>query len=245
MNSKIIIVLIISGLLTIACKDKSSYTKIEGTVTESSSDLHKIVVNEVVDAGTYAYIKVSEGDAEYWMAIPNGPLNVGATYYYNGGMVMKDFISKQLDKTFDEITFAEGIRETEMIAEATHDHAHDHSHDHSNEVVEEELVPMEKIEKAKGGISLEELFSQKKSLSKKTVIVKGKVVKVNDGIMNKNWVHIEDGTQFNGEKDLTITTNEVVKEGAVVTFKGIVQLDKDFGAGYVYDLVVEEAVLIK
>ncbi len=245
MNTRIIVVLIISVFLTVSCKDKGSYTKINSAVTESSSDLHKIVINEVVDAGTYAYVKVSEGDAEYWMAIPNMPINVGGTYFYNGGMAMKDFVSKQLDKTFDEIIFAEGIRETELASLENHDHSDNDGHDHGNELVQEELVPMEKVEKAKGGISLEELFSQKKALSKKTVIVKGKVVKVNDGIMDKNWVHIEDGTQFNGEKDLTITTNEVVKEGVIVTFKGIVTLDKDFGAGYIYDLVLEEAVLVK
>jgi hypothetical protein len=63
--------------------------------------------------------------------------------------------------------------------------------------------------------------------------------------MDKNWVHIEDGSQFNNEKDLTITTLETVKEGDIVTFKGIVVLNKDFGAGYVYDIVLEEATLVK
>ena len=232
--------IVLVSVLLINCKEKGNYSKIENSSSEITKELHKIKVNEVVDAGTYVYLNVSEDAENYWMAIPNTPVTVGNTYYYNGGMIMEDFISKQLDKTFYFITFAEGIRETEIVVATTNDHDHNHDHD-----LVEELAPMDKIEKAKNGISLEELFSQKKSLSNKNIIVRGKVVKVNNGIMDKNWVHIEDGSQFNGEKDLTITTQEIVKEGDIVTFKGNVALDKDFGAGYIYDLVLEEALLIK
>ncbi|MBP8792839.1 MAG: hypothetical protein KBE41_12260 [Lutibacter sp.] len=240
MKNKIAIIIAVFGLLVIGCKEKGSYSKMDTPTNTSSDDLHKVVVKEVVDAGTYAYLNVTEDGNEYWMAIPNIPVTIGNTYYYNGGMVMEDFISKQLDKTFDFITFAEGIRETEMAAAVTNEHVHS-----QEPGVTEELVPMEKIEKAKNGISLEELFTQQKSLSKKSIIVRGKVIKVNNGIMDKNWVHIEDGTQLNGERDLTITTQEIVKEGDIVTFKGNVVLNKDFGAGYVYDLIIEEGVLVK
>ena len=90
-----------------------------------------------------------------------------------------------------------------------------------------------------------ELFSTKKSFSGKSIIVKGKVVKVNNGIMDKNWVHIVDGTQFENQSDLTITTMETVNIGDIVTFKGIIVLDKDFGQGYVYDILLEEAKVVK
>lgn len=240
MKNKIAIIIAVFGLLVIGCKEKGSYSKMDTPTNTSSDDLHKVVVKEVVDAGTYAYLNVTEDGNEYWMAIPNIPVTIGNTYYYNGGMVMEDFISKQLDKTFDFITFAEGIRETEEVVAVANEHVHS-----QESGITEELVPMEKIEKAKNGISLEELFTQQKSLSKKSIIVRGKVIKVNNGIMDKNWVHIEDGTQLNGERDLTITTQEIVKEGDIVTFKGNVVLNKDFGAGYVYDLIIEEGVLVK
>ena len=90
-----------------------------------------------------------------------------------------------------------------------------------------------------------ELFSAKKSFSGKSIIVKGKVVKVNDGIMNKNWVHIVDGTQFENKADLTITTIDSVNVGDIVTFKGVIILDKDFGQGYIYDILLEEGSLVK
>ncbi|SFS76788.1 hypothetical protein [Lutibacter maritimus] len=235
---KLLAVLILI-LTVVSCKDKANYSKINSPLETVNNDLHKIVVKEKIDGGGYVYLNVEEDGKDYWMAIANMPVEVGNTYYYNGGMVMKDFISKHLDKTFEAITFAEGIRLTEEV-QVTEDHVHEHSSE-----MEAAAVMTEKIEKAKGGNSLEEVFKNRATLDKKNVIVKGKVVKVNNGIMDKNWVHIEDGSQFNNEKDLTITTQETVKEGDIVTFKGTIVLNKDFGAGYVYDIILEEATLLK
>lgn len=230
--------ILITILTLVSCKDKAEYSKINTSETEITNDLHKIVVKEVIDGGGYVYLNVDEDGNNYWMAIATMPIEVGNTYYYNGGMVMKDFVSKHLDKTFEFITFAEGVRATEEMQVAADTHMH------GNQMVEQVAIT-EKIEKAKGGTSLEELFKGKSSFDKKTIIVKGKVVKVNNGIMDKNWVHIEDGTQFNKDRDLTITTNEEVKEGDIVTFKGAIALNKDFGAGYVYDIVLENGTLVK
>ena len=224
--------------LVISCKDKNNYTKMDNSPATSKNELHKIVVTETIDGGTYSYVKVEEDGNSYWMAIPNTPLVIGSTYYYEGGMVMKDFISKQLDKTFDFITFAEGIRSTEIAAPIKHSND-EHVHTPMAEPV------TEKIEPAKNGVSLANLFEKKQAYNKQAVIVKGKVVKVNNGIMDKNWVHIEDGTQFEGEKSITITTLEEVKVGDIVTFKGNLILDKDFGQGYVYDVLLEEGIIIK
>jgi len=231
--------ILITIITLVGCKDKAEYKKINTSQIEKTNDLHKIVVKEKVDGGGYVYLNVTEDGNDYWMAIATMSIEVGNTYYYNGGMVMKDFVSKHLDKTFDFITFAEGVRSTEEIQVSN-----EQAHEHSNQMVESVGIT-EKVEKAIGGTSLEELFKGKSSFNKKSIIVKGKVVKVNNGIMDKNWVHIEDGTQFNNERDLTITTNEEVKEGDIVTFKGTIVLNKDFGAGYVYDIVLEEGTLVK
>jgi len=105
------------------------------------------------------------------------------------------------------------------------------------------------IEKAEGGISIAELFASKKRFEKKRVKIKGQVVKVNPMIMGKNWVHIQDGThdgsQAGKDFDLTITTMEEVKNGQVLIFEGIITLDKDFGAGYFYNVIMEEAIIIQ
>lgn len=226
-----------SILLMVSCKDKENYSKINSETTAAKSDVHKIVVKETVDGGTYAYLNVEENGKTYWMAIANMPVTVGETYYYEDGMVMKDFESKQLNKTFDEIVFVNGVRTTEVAVEVKQEDPHASS--------APAPVSDVKIEKPKNGTSLSELFSAKKSFSGKSIIVKGQVVKVNNGIMDKNWVHIVDGTQFENKNDLTITTTETVNIGDVVTFKGVIVLDKDFGQGYNYDVLLEEGKLIK
>jgi len=228
--------ILFSALMLFSCKDQASYSKISNAQVKNASNVHKIVVNEFLDGGSYAYINVSEGSDNYWMAIGKMPVNVGETYYYEGGIIMKDFESKQLKKTFDFITFVDGIRKTEVAVSKKG------STSVKEDVVKDELI---KIETPANGISLGKLFSTKESLVKKPVIVRGKVIKVNNGIMDKNWVHISDGTQFESKKSLTVTTLENVKVGDIVTFKGILILDKDFGQGYVYDILLEEGELIQ
>ena len=71
----------------------------------------------------------------------------------------------------------------------------------------------------------------------------GQVVKLNEGIMEKNWVHIQDGTSDSNNYDLPITTKEKVAMGDTVTFTGNISLKKDFGAGYVFDVIMEDAIL--
>lgn len=228
-----------SILLMVGCKDKENYSKINNASAAPKTDVHKIVVKEAVDGGNYTYLNVEENGQNYWMAVASIPVIVGDTYYYDGGMVMKDFESKQLNKTFDEIVFVNTIR-TKEIMEAAAIEA-ENPHTAAPAIIENDV----KIEKPKNGTSLAELLSDKKSFSAKSIIVKGKVVKVNNGIMDKNWVHIVDGTQFENKNDLTITTTETVNIGDIATFKGVVVLDKDFGQGYFYDILMEEAKLVK
>ena len=155
---------------------------------------------------------------------------------------MKDFTSKELDRTFDFITFSEGISTSEATLAKPKEHVHA---DGENHAATEPNVADIKIEKAEGGVSVGELFANPASFSTKVVIVKGEVVKVNNGILDKNWVHIVDGSNFEGKNDLTVTTKSTVKVGDVVTFKAKVTLDKDFGAGYVYPLLLEDGEILE
>ena len=85
------------------------------------------------------------------------------------------------------------------------------------------------------------LYKDKASLAGQVVRVQGKVVKVNKGIMGRNWLHLQDGTGDAKSNDLTVTSNEVANVGDQVTVTGKVAVDKDFGAGYMYGLILEEA----
>jgi len=91
-----------------------------------------------------------------------------------------------------------------------------------------------------GIVTLNELFSNTQKYSGKVIEIKGKVVKFNPSIMGKNWIHIVDD---NGKNDLTITTQDVVELNNIVNFKGIITLNKDFGAGYKYAVIMEEGEL--
>lgn len=222
--------LLLSVLILFSCNEKSDYSKIKNKSTKTIT--HKIVVKETLEAGAYTYINADEKDTNYWIAIPITAIKVGDTYYYDGGMVMTDFESKELNRKFDEIIFVGGVRSNEK---------------NSNPQANTKITAADtiKIVTAKNGITLEELFKNEDTYAGKNVIVRGVVIKVNNGIMDKNWVHIVDGTRIKKRSSLTITTSEVVKKGDTLTFKGKVTLKKNFGKGYVYPILVEDGQVIK
>lgn len=93
-------------------------------------------------------------------------------------------------------------------------------------------------------ITIAKLLENKQSFSGKVIKVKGKVTKFNPAIMGKNWVHIQDGSEFQGAFDLIITTDAMITVGETVTFSGKIFLDKDFGYGYTYSVLMEEAKVV-
>jgi hypothetical protein len=96
------------------------------------------------------------------------------------------------------------------------------------------------IEPCADCITIGKLLADKESYSGKVIKVKGQVTKYNPEIMGKNWVHIQDGTEFQDGFDLTITTDARVTPGEIVTFQGRIVLNKDFGYGYTYKVLMEE-----
>jgi hypothetical protein len=106
-----------------------------------------------------------------------------------------------------------------------------------------------KVEKstARNGYTVGELFEKAASLNRQKVTVKGQVVKVNPNIMGKNWIHIQDGTGdlAKNTHDLVVTSADIAEIGDVISLEGILAADKDFGAGYRYDVIVEDAIRVK
>ena len=102
-----------------------------------------------------------------------------------------------------------------------------------------------KVEPCADCITIGRLLADKKSFSGKTIRVKGQVTKINEQIMGKNWIHIQDGTDAEGAYDLTITTAQTAAVGEIVTFEGKIALEKDFGYGYFYKVLMEEGQIIK
>ena len=226
-------------LVFVQCKPNTEKTEAVKTEKSVAEDInaHQITVKEVLNANAYTYLLVTEAKKEYWIAVPKTEVTVGKTYTYQGGMEMKKFESKDLKRTFDSVLFVEGLIDPNAPAA---------SEKSSTPVkVVSSKVLSKGITLAKGGISVFDLYSTKDKLAGKTVIITGKVIKFMPEIMNKNWIHLQDGSNFNGFNDITITTLEKVKVDEVVTLKGTVVLNKDLGSGYKYDILIEDAVLVK
>lgn len=233
LRSSLLLLVLIS--LTLGCKDNGSYLSVPVKQNiENSSNTHQVIAKAIEKAGIYNYVKVEENDREYWIAIPEKDIKIGETYYYKGGMKMVNFESKELNKIFEEVWFIDDLFDIEPKVHST-----------VNTKKNTASSPMEIIEQPENGTSIEDLLRNSESFLNKTVVIRGKVVKVNSNILDRNWVHLKDGTSFNSKTEVTITTLDTVKVGDIVTYRGQVTLNKDFGYGYVYPILIEDGKLVK
>lgn len=233
LRSKFLLLVLIS--ISIGCKDSGSYQSLPAKKNiVNDNKTHEVIAKAVEKAGKYNYVKVEENDKEFWIAIPEKDIRVGESYFYNGGMKMVDFESKELNKVFEEVWFIDELYDNESKL-------------NSLESLNKKAVSetMEIIEQPKSGTSIESLLKNSESLLNEEVVIKAKVVKVNRNILDRNWVHIKDGTSFNSKAEVTITTLDSVTVGDIVTWRGKVTLNKDFGYGYVYPILIEDGKLIK
>lgn len=89
--------------------------------------------------------------------------------------------------------------------------------------------------------TVEALNQNKAALAGQTISAQGKVVKVNNGIMGRNFVHVQDGTGDASNNNLIVTSKQTANVGDQVTISGVVAVNRDFGSGYSYPLLIEEA----
>jgi hypothetical protein len=200
---------------------------------------------ETMDAAGYTYVLVDTGTQKVWAAGPQAVVEVGEKVILTGGMAMRDFRSQTLDRTFDVVFFvpnlkgmdgAAPVRQGSEIPQAIP------GHDSSPEKASpESTVDLSNIQKVSGGNTIAELFAGKQELADKEAAVRGRVVKFNAGIMGRNWIHIQDGSGSEGSSDLTVTTEDTAKIGDLVVIRGTLKTDQDFGHGYSYDLLIEQA----
>jgi hypothetical protein len=201
------------------------------------SNIHQFVVAEVLQATSYTYLLAVENNTEQWLALPKIVAEIGETYYYYDGVEMRDFKSAELDRTFASILFLQGVQSAETIEPDTNE-----SQDSTSVLG---TATAGKIEPPKGGITIEQLMANKANYESKEVLIRAKVVKYNSGIMGKNWLHLQDGTASGVENDLTVTTDMETKVGDVITVYGTIILDKDFGSGYFYKIIMEDASIME
>ena len=214
--------------------------------------VHKVTVKQVLQTSDYTYLLVSENEEENWLALPKMMATAGETYYYRNGLKMTNFESKELDKKFETVYFLESISSApDLVAADTSAKPHPEMHQHSDTSSAIQYTAAVKIKKedvklepAEKGITIAELLSNKSKYKGKTVRINGKVTKFNEKIMSRNLIHIQDGSEYEGKFDLTATTDIVVSVGETIILEGKVALNKDFGYGYFYEVLLEDSKLV-
>jgi hypothetical protein len=203
-------------------------------------------VVETMNAGGYTYVCIQKSGKKTWVAIPETQVKVGEDLTFNPGQEMRGFSSKSLGRSFDSIIFSDGIANAAPAIDRSK--PVDANHGGSKAAVAKTTEKI-KVEKAEGAnaYTVAEIFAQKTKLDKKTAVVRAKVVKVSANIMGKNWIHLQDGTgdASKGTSDLVATSDDLPEVGVVVTAKGTVAKDKDFGAGYKYTVIMEKTSIQK
>lgn len=207
-----------------------------GEAPQAATSVVKGEVLEVKDVEVYTYLRLKTKDGETWAAVNKAPVKKGSTVSIENAMVMKNFESTSLKKTFSSIVFG-------TLAGAAKAGAQD-PHGAAAKVADTGPI---KVDKAKGANArtVADIVTKSAELKDKTVQVRGKVVKYSAEIMGKNWIHLRDGSgsEANSSNDILVTTGSPSKVGDVLTVSGTVRTDKDFGSGYAYKVLIEDATL--
>lgn len=213
-------------------------------------------VEEVLAAGTYAYVRVKTADGDVWAAVPAGDYAIGGKVVVPTNMPMKGFHSEQLNRDFELVYFGESLGGAAPAKAG----ALPSGHPSVDEGATAEALATQAAGQPTQGAAtsaatpapgsgekatVAAVFAGSKGLSGKTVTLKGEVVKFTGGVMGKNWVHLKDGTGAAGTDDLTITTQSTAAIGDKVQVTGIVATNQEFGYGYSYPVMLTDAVVVK
>ncbi len=237
-NSFMSVLVFICIFSVIACADKPA----EETVATDPNAAQLApagmtgTVLETMDAGNYTYVRVNTGSEEIWAAAPTFAVSVDDEVTVPEGMAMQNFHSDTLDRDFTTIYFVAAITKAGETVPAMMPPDHPPASEGAD-------IDTSDLKTVEGTTSIGDLYARPADFAGKELTIHAKVVKINVGIMGKNWFHLVDGTgdAAAGTNDLTVTTDAIAAIGNTVTVTGMITLDKDFGAGYRYDIIMEDA----
>ena len=230
---KALSLLILMLIFVVSCGTEQKPDLNEEDVRMNERHIGKVI--EKISASGYSYLQVVENKNEYWIAVPSMEIEIGETIYFSKFMVMEDFNSPTIDKTFDEILFVEDARKSPTPDEMKKIHS-------GTQSTEREQISLEPL---KDGMTIQQIYSQSEELNGKEIKVKGKVVKFNKQIMNINWIHIQDGSGTEKDYDLVLTSDQDAQVGDIIIAEGKLSVEKDFGAGYFFPVIIENAQIVK
>ena len=263
LNHRIIILtaLFISLNLLLGCEkdvQQPPTPKVETQSEDKSTNLASGTVIESIDAAGYTYVQVESNAENIWLAGPKTTITQGGSIDVNTRAPMRNFHSKALDRDFPVIYFVDSYSGSAVqsapaqtsasasaataTATATMDMpTGNQAVTNIKSMVAKNLDLKTPVKRAEDGQTIAEIYANKHELSGKLVKVRGKVSKFTPNVMNKNWIHIIDGS---GENDLTVITDQLVKPEQMIVIEGTVLLDKDFGYGYFYELLIDNAKVV-
>lgn len=206
-------------------------------------------VLEVRDADPYTYLRLKTGQGETWAAVNKSPVKAGDQVTIGSPIVMQNFESKTLKRNFDKIVFGTIVGPQAAAAGLAASPHGAKGGVMASAPASAALPPAVKVAKASGADArtVAEVVAGRAALKDKSVSLRGQVVKVNRGIMGKNWLHLRDGsgTDAAGTNDVLVTSKDLAAVGDVVSIKGTVRTDVKLGSGYEYPVLIESASLQK
>ena len=255
LNHRIIILtaLFISLNLLLGCEKDVQQPPTPKVATQSedkSTNLASGTVIESIDAAGYTYVQVESNAENIWLAGPKTTITQGGSIDVNTRAPMRNFHSKALDRDFPVIYFVDSYSGSAVQSVPAQTSASTATMDipagnqpvtDIKSLVAKNLDLKTPVKRAENGQTIAEIYANKHELSGKLVKVRGKVSKFTANVMNKNWIHIIDGS---GENDLTVITDQLVKPEQMIVIEGTVLLDKDFGYGYFYELLIDNANVV-
>ncbi len=211
------------------------------------------VVAETMNSGGYTYARLTAGGNDTWIAGTEFPLKIGDAVQASVDMPMEKFHSRTLNRDFALIYFVRDVAlngralPVAAASAAAGAAAPAMAGSHGSDDPPPPATLIAPVAAAPGGVTVADVWARRTALSGKPVVIRGQVVKVNYEIMGTNWYHVQDGSGVvaSGTHDLVVTSSAQVKAGDVVTVSGVLTTDKDFGAGYSYEAIVEQADIKK
>lgn len=206
---------------------------------QNSSNIIHGKVTQILNASVYTYVEVDAGKKKVWAAGPVTPLKTCDMISFSTNMPMKNFHSKSMKRDFPVIYFVNSFITGNMASKKNVEmSALLHGHQRKKQTVK----AVKGINKVKGGKTISEINIGKQKLKGKTIRVRGKVTKFTPNVMGNNWLHVRDSSTL---ADLTVITKSTVAIDDVVVLEGKLELDKDYGYGYVYPVILEDAKITK
>ena len=206
-------------------------------------------VLKTMDSAGYTYMLLEFGEEKYWYATQETEVAVGDVVQLSMGMMMRDFYADSLDRDFDVIYFSGTMQNLSrpdakpVVTEAPAMPAPAHPAPAPVNAAPADVS----VAAFEEGKDIAWVYASKDELAGQQVSLRGKVVKYNSNILGWNFLHLQDGSgsAADGSNDVIVTTTAEVAVGDTVVASGTVVLDKDFGAGYSYPVLIEDASIAK